>query len=152
MAQTHTLEDITLEAPDDWSCEKQAEDFEVSAALRGPGASFITVSLYRERPDPANLIEAAVDAFRAEYQELDVYPVEDRLCDRETEACDLDFVCLDLVNSVFLRSFTTSRETVFILCQTDALELEETRAVFTRLCAALKCDDDSPADPGFPWR
>lgn len=148
MTQTHVIECITLQAPSDWAFEKQNGESEVSASIRSPGTSFIAISLYREQPDPAALIETAIEAFREEYKELDVYPVEAELCDRETEACDLDFVCLDLVSSVFLRSFATERFTVFLLCQTDALEFDATRKMFDTLSEGLLCDDEGLL-PGF---
>ncbi len=142
MTQTHTIECITFPTPGDWTFEKQAGEIEVSAAIYGPGASFLTISLFRDRPAPADLIESAIDTFRAEYEELDVYPTEAKICDSPTEARDLDFVSLDQVGSVFLRSFSTQQFTVFILCQTDALELDDTRAIFDRLTAEMACDDD----------
>lgn len=153
MTQTQTIECITLEAPDDWTFEKQSSDSEVSATFSGPGTSFVTISLFRDRPVPAELIKTAIGAFRAEYEELDEYPVKTELCGRATEACDLDFVCLDIVNSVFLRSFETARFTIFILCQTDSAELAQTRAMFEQLSAGLKClDDDGLPGVGFPWQ
>ena len=152
MTQTHTIECITFEAPEDWTVERQNSETEISATVTSPGASFLTISLFPDQPVPAELIETAVETFRAEYEELDVYRVDTELCGRKAEACDLDFVCLDLVNSVFLRSFSTESFTVFILCQTDGAELAATRATFNKLTAGLVCNDADPLRGfGIAW-
>ena len=69
----------------------------------------------------------ALNAFREEYEELDIYPVAETICHRESIARDLEFVCLEMMNSAFLRAFKTDGFTVLILYQGTDRELEITR-------------------------
>ena len=52
-------------------------------------------------------------------------------------ARDVDFVCFELINSAFIRSFQTERFTVLVLYQGFDAELETTRPLLEAISASL---------------
>jgi hypothetical protein len=95
------------------------------------------VSLFPEGPSPEQVIASAVEAFREEYDEVDVYPSDETMGDHPGAALDVDFVCFELINSAFLRSFQTDRLTVLVLYQGFDGELAETRPLLEAISASL---------------
>ena len=87
-------------------------------------------------------METALDAFREEYAELDIYPVVETICHRESIARDLEFVSLELINSAFLRAFRTDHFTALILYQGTDKELELTREQLEKISLSLQCEGD----------
>ena len=55
---------------------------------------------------------------------------------------DVDFVCFELINSAFLRSFQTDRFTVLVLYQGFDGELAESRAVLEAISASLELEEE----------
>ena len=87
-------------------------------------------------------METALDAFRKEYEELDIYPVSETICDRDCLARDVEFVCLELINSAFLRTFRSDHFTALILYQGTDFELEMTREQLENISLSLQCEGD----------
>lgn len=132
--------------PRDWEFSEQSRAGELSVTVSSPGTSFWTLSLFFDRPDPRSIMEAVLDAFRDEYSELDVYPAEVRLCGRKTLARDIDFVCLELLNSAWARVFRTRDFTALVLYQAHDRELEETGEVLERITRSLECESAEQED------
>ncbi|MBW3543096.1 MAG: hypothetical protein KY476_22790 [Planctomycetes bacterium] len=127
--------------PGFWEVSERADQLEATVTVSGPETSFWSLALFFDRPQPADLIESAVAAFQQEYEDIDVYPAEAQLCGVETSACDVQFVCLDLINSAFLRAFRTDRATAFVMYQGTDRELESTGPILEAISAGLQCDD-----------
>lgn len=125
-----------------WELQEQPLEGGVTISVNSPGTSFWSVSLDFNGPDPQQMLQAAVRAFREEYTELDAYPVEAEICHRRTAGRDLEFVCLDMLNSAGLRSFRTGEFTVLILFQGTDDELEQTRDVLEAITSSLSCAGD----------
>lgn len=130
--------------PGDWEIAEQQDDDEVSITVSSPGTSFWSVTLDFAGHPPEQLIESACTAFREEYDDLDIYQADATLCGRETIARDIDFVCLELTNSAFLRAFRTARFTVLVLYQETDHLLDEMRPVLEDISRSLNCDEDAP--------
>jgi len=108
------------------------------------------VSLFPGRPDPQDIVAAALDAFHEEYDELDDYPSKVRVCKRPTVARDVDFVCLELLNSAGIRAFRAPEFTVLVLFQLTEAEREEMAPILERITKSLSCPavDDEDAAAG----
>jgi len=133
---------IQFQYPENWELEEQADDQEVMVALQSPGTAFWSLTLYYERPDPAAIIDSAVEAYKEEYEELDVYPLEGDLCQRETIGKEIEFVCLELVNKATIQSFYTDRFTAVLLTQSTDYEGEEILKVLQAVSSSLACDEN----------
>jgi hypothetical protein len=126
--------------PGFWEISEHSGDSEFNVTVSSPGTSFWSLSLYYERPRPEDLIDSALAAFREEYPDLDVYPLESRVCDRPATARDIEFLCFDLVNGAALRAFQIGEVTGFVLYQGTDDELQTTREVLEAITASLHYD------------
>ncbi len=141
---------IRFEYPDDWILHEQSSPDEITLTVNSPDTSFWSLTLLFDRPDPQRVIDSALDAFREEYTEIDVYPSEVSLNDQPTIACELDFVCHDLIGSAFLRAVATPDFTVLVLYQGADLELDTLQTLLEKITGSLKWETDSDDPPGEP--
>ncbi len=146
MTQLYHSHGVRFRYPNDWELSEEGDPNQPTITVASLETSFWSLTLDFQRPKPEELIESAVDVFRDEYPEIDVYPVEAELCRQPSVARDVEFVCLDVVNSAFLRAIRTRHFSAFVLYQGTDVELEETRAVLESITASLCCDDEP--EPG----
>ena len=133
---------VRFRYPELWELTEQQNEDGVAMTVSGPGTSFWTLQLFFDAPAPEHVISQAVEAFRGEYDEFDFYPVSGELCGRPASGGDVEFVCLELINSAFLRAVQTERFTALVLFQGTDTELEETRKTLDAITASLHCDSD----------
>jgi hypothetical protein len=129
---------VRFEYPDDWTLSRDTGDGRITLHLQSPGAAFWCLTLLTDRPTAAEAIQAAVEAYRAEYPEVDVYEPTSPIDGSPAAACDLDFVYVDLVSSVSLRAEETTEFTALVLYQADDRELELYRPQFEAVTASLR--------------
>jgi hypothetical protein len=138
---------VCFRYPEMWELSEEHNDDEVTITVTSPETSFWSLTIMPERPRPEDVIESAVKAFQDEYEEVDVYPSEVELCHRTSVARDLEFVCLELLNSAFLRAFRTRRFSTLVYYQGTDQELEETRTILESISASLECDEADFSNP-----
>ena len=144
---------IRFEYPDDWILHEQSSPEEITLTVHSPDTSFWSVTLIFDRPDPQRVVDTVLDTFREEYTEIDVYPSDDRLHDQPTQACELDFVCHELIGSAFLRAVATPDFTLFVLYQGADLELDERQPLLEKITRSLMWETDDDETPDEPaWR
>jgi hypothetical protein len=143
MDETYKGHGIRFRYPASWELVEQEDGESTSITVASPDTSFWSVSLFPEGPSPEQVVASAVEAFREEYDEVDVYPSEEKMGDRPGTALDVDFVCFELINSAFLRSFQTDRLTVLVLYQGFDGELAETRPLLEAISASLALEDEA---------
>ena len=149
MHEVYERNGVRFRYPGDWELAEQVTDAGVSIFVQSDGTSFWSISLDPEGSDPEHLLEAALEAFREEYSELDEYPLEAEVCHRPAVGRDVEFACLDWLNTACLRAFRTSRFSVLVLYQGTDIELEETRPTLEAMTQSLTCAGDELifADP-----
>lgn len=152
MAARYGAHGVSLRYPSRWKLTEQAEPGQVTITISSPGTSFLTLCLFEDRPAPAEVAEAVLDAFREEYPEIDVYPATGRVCRRPAVAWDIDFFCLEMTNSARVRAFRTPRFTALLLFQGTDSEFETTGPVFEKIARSLRLtmtesELDADADP-----
>jgi hypothetical protein len=128
-----------------WELTEQEDDEATSITVSSPETSFWSISLFRDGVSPLEVLESALEAFREEYKEVDVYPSTVQVGQRKGVARDVDFVCFELINSAFLRAFQTDRFTVLVLYQGFDGELETTRPQLEAISTSLAFEgEDEP--------
>jgi hypothetical protein len=142
MDETYEGHGIRFRYPAIWELLEQEDGESASITVASPDTSFWSISLFRDSPSPEQVVASAVEAFREEYEEVDVYPSDERLGDRPGIANDVDFVCFELINSAFLRAFRTDRFTVLVLYQGFDGELAETRPLLEAISVSLRLDGE----------
>ncbi|MHB8901730.1 MAG: hypothetical protein ACYC6Y_23490 [Thermoguttaceae bacterium] len=131
MPQVFSKYGISFLYPDNWALDEQAGEGEAeSATVFSPGGAFWSVSVHPPSAEPKRLAEAAVEAMRAEYADLELEPTRQLLSGHKAHGFDLAFCYLDLTNSAFVRSFRTSRATYVLFHQAEDRELRQIEKVF----------------------
>jgi hypothetical protein len=145
MEETYEGHGIRFRYPAYWELTEQEDEEATSITVASPDTSFWSISLFHEGPSPQQVLDSAIEAFREEYAEVDVYASSARTGERAGVARDVDFVCFELINSAFLRSFQTERHTVLVLYQGFDGELETTRPMLEAISASLTfAGEDEP--------
>ncbi len=133
---------VRFRYPPYWELSEEKSEHQVSFTVSSTETSFWSLTLFFERPRSSDLIESAVEVFRNEYDECDVYPTESVVCRKKSVARDAEFICLELVNSAYLRAFETSQFTALMLYQGTDAELQKTKETLEEISASLECDED----------
>jgi len=142
MHQTYHAHGVQFRFPSSWELSEQSRGNEAAITVESPETSFWSLWLFFDCPTPQRVLETAVSALEQDYDEIDVYPVEARMCRRESLARDVEFVCLELINSAFLRAFQTDDFTALVFYQGTDHELERTRPILEGICKSLQWDGD----------
>ncbi|MFN9198387.1 MAG: hypothetical protein ACK5WR_09975 [Planctomycetaceae bacterium] len=150
MASHYKKHGIALAYPERWELSEHLEPGQVTISLISPGTSFLTICLFQDRPDPEEVAEAALQAFRDEYTELDIYPTKAQVGRRPAISWDLEFFCLELTNSARIRAFRAPRFTCLLLFQGTDQEFERTEDTFLKIARSIRCrgTDGQSVDTG----
>lgn len=133
---------IRFRYPDDWQLSEELGDDEASITLTSPESAFWSVTVLRHRPDAEDVLQAAVEAFENEYSELDVSIGESTLANRRVSSAEINFVCLELTNTAFLRTFRSERLTLLVLYQLTDEDIDEQQPTLEAICDSLICELD----------
>ncbi|HUY33047.1 MAG TPA: hypothetical protein VMV69_09720 [Pirellulales bacterium] len=129
---------IHFQFPDNWTLdESDALKGDESVSVYSPGGAFWSIIKHPRTALPRELIEAALQAMRQVYDELDVEPIEETVVGYELVGCDMNFYCLDLTNTALLRAFQTTEATYLVLCQADDREFADVEPVFRAMTRSL---------------
>lgn len=141
MPATYHTPGLTFQYSSDWelSEEQSAEGLSISFSS-GDGSAFCSLTLLPDRPSAESAVEAALAAYRESYDDFDVYPVSCRIAARDAVGRDIEFFCMELVNTAWIRAFRTGRFTVLILGQSGPDEQRAAKRVFDTICRTLDCD------------
>lgn len=132
---------LSFRYPGGWELTEEKNGDQTAITVSSPGTAFWTLSLFSACPEPEDVIAAVLDAFHEEYTEMDEYPAKARLCKRPTVARDIDFVCLELLNTARARAFRTRECTVMVLFQWTEGEREDFEPTLERITRSLSCAD-----------
>jgi hypothetical protein len=131
---------IHFEYPDNWSVERQSLDPSIAAdqvVVSSPETAFWHLSKHPPEADLEGLFDDALGALRSEYKEMEATPASETLEDRLVAGFDVNFYCLDLTNTSWLRGFKTPSATYLLICQAEDGELERAGPVFRAMLASL---------------
>jgi hypothetical protein len=133
---------IRFQYPENWRLEREESESGWTVSLQSPGTAFMMVCLREDLPTPDQVAEAALDALREEYPELEADDCVDNMAGQPAIGHDIRFISLDLTNTCWTRSFYSSEGTVLVLCQANDLELEEHEPVLRAICKSLEVDEE----------
>jgi hypothetical protein len=146
MQTLYQTDGLRFEYPSDWQLATEQLEDGLSIMVSGAGTTFCSFLLMPDRPAVATVLKNAIDTYRESYDEIDSEPFEGRIADRATRGYDVDFYCLELLNSAWLRAFRTGRYTVFIMFQ-SGFDDPEARSLFDSICASVDCNAEVSAEP-----
>lgn len=139
---------VRFEYPDGWELSHEHHDDDLSVTVESEGTAFWMLSVLQGRPAAEDVISAAVESFKAEYESLDVYESADRICMLPTVATEIDFYELEMVNYASLRACETDDTTLFVLLQMSDTERAEAGPLLKAISDSLTWDsgDDELLD------
>ncbi|HZZ26846.1 MAG TPA: hypothetical protein VFE46_02470 [Pirellulales bacterium] len=129
---------IRFQYPDNWKLE--ADDVSPgrqTISVYSPGGAFWTVMLHPPEVDPAELARTALVAMQKEYDELDSEPAREAIGATELIGFNLNFYCLDLTNTAWIRAGGNRSAMFLVICQAEDHEFEEVSAIFRAMTASL---------------
>lgn len=133
---------ILFEVPKGWEVEEQATEHGDVTITVTDGAAFWALTLMWERPEVERVLQEAKQAFEEEYEELDIEEVREKISRRDCEGVDIEFVCMEFINHVSLRSFRTGRFTAFVMSQMTDHEQKYYSPLFDDITSSLDADQD----------
>ena len=91
-----TFEDhgLHFEYPSSWELEVTDHGQVMTVAVQDPGGlGFALITTDESRPDPADVADAALEAMREEYPELDAAPAMETINEHVATGHDVEFFC-----------------------------------------------------------
>lgn len=139
---TYCGQGIRFQYPEDWGIQEQSQGEEHLITVSSPATTFWSLGLFYGAPTPEHVVQTVLRALEDDYPEMDVYESRETLLERQTVARDVEFVCLELLNSARIRAFQTEQFTVLIMSQSTDDEFEEMEPVLDAITQSLECDID----------
>lgn len=137
---------VRFEYPVDWGLIEESGPDQTTITLQSPGTSYWTLSLFDDRPAPEQLVASVMEAYESSYEDLDVYEPEVQILGFPAVTRELDFVCLDLVNTAAMVAFQAVEQSVLVIYQGEDRELTTTRPVMEAITHSLFCHINSDSD------
>ncbi len=108
-----------------------------SVTVFSPNGAFWTLVMHPQQAELDRLGDAVITAMRQEYDELDVEPVRESVDGWELQGFNLNFFCLDLTNTTWIRVGRKPDASFVLLCQAEDREFQRVRPVFQAMTSSL---------------
>lgn len=128
---------LRFEYPDNWALEDAAEEEVEQVVVSSPHTAFWHLTKYPADAELEPLFDEALAALRTEYPDMETEPANDELESRPLLGFDVNFICLDLTNTCWLRGFQTDNATFLLMCQAEDREFAQVAPVFQAMLASL---------------
>lgn len=138
----YAADGVTFEFPDGWELSREEVAPNITVNLQVGRTAFWSLTLIAEAPPAVEVLQAAIEAYQSEYDSVDVYEDIEDLAGLPSANCELDFVYLDLVNSVNLRAEVAGDYTVLVVYQAEDRELDGLRPAFEAVTASVRYAGD----------
>jgi hypothetical protein len=136
---------IRFQYPENWTLETDAAGGgQQTVSVYSPEGAFWTVMRHPANTDLTELAQTALVAMQNEYDELDSEAVSEEIGDVELSGYDLNFYCLDLTNTAWIRVANTEAATFLLICQAEDREFEQVSPVFQAMMASLLATNGKP--------
>lgn len=124
--------------PENWTLEEATDSgARVELTIASPNTAFLTLAQYPGQLDTDELADQAVAALRAEYPDLESIRGGESYGDHRLSGFDVNFICLDLTNTAFVRAGHWGASTLLVLAQTEDRELPTVEPVFKAILTSL---------------
>ena len=133
---------IRLSIPAGWAVTEQiGEDGDITISVED-GDAFWALTLLRDRPRIEQVLTEAQSAFADEYKDVDATELSTTLSNFAGVGLDLNFICLELINTAAMRCVRTGRFTAFVMYQMTDHEREYYKPIFEEITASLDLERD----------
>ena len=128
---------LHFEYPENWSIDESDEESGgEQVVVSSPETAFWHLSRLAPDVELEPLFDEALAALRSEYHDIEAEAVQQHLEGHDLEGFDVNFICLDLTNTCWLRACRTPSATFLLICQAEDQEFERVSAVFQAMLAS----------------
>ena len=100
MRETYDDHGLRFEYPSNWELEVTDNGPVMTVAVQDPGGlGFALITTDESCPDPADVADAALEAMREEYPDLDATPAMETINDHCATGHDVEFFAMDMTNA-----------------------------------------------------
>ncbi|WP_165226893.1 hypothetical protein [Aquisphaera insulae] len=118
MIETFEDHGLRFEYPAGWEIDVTDHGQVLTVAVQDPdGLGFALITTDESCPDPDAVAEAALEAMREEYPDLDASPIIETINEQCTTGHDVEFFAMDMTNAATIRCFRTPRHTILLFGQ-----------------------------------
>jgi hypothetical protein len=142
MALQFEEDGVSFRYPESWKLEREENENGWAVLLQSPDTAFALISFDNTLPTTEETAEAALEALRSDYPNLEAEDRVDTLAGQMAVGHDIRFFSFDLTNTCWTRSIYGDTGTLLVLCQANDLELEQHEPVLRAICASLKVEED----------
>lgn len=128
---------LRFEYPENWSLDEASEDQLEQVVVSSPNTAFWHLSKYPLAEELEPLFDEALAALRTEYQDMETEPADETVEGQPLTGFDINFICLDLTNTCWLRGFQSADATYLLFCQAEDREFARVGPVFQAMLASL---------------
>lgn len=129
---------VRFDYPDIWELSEEETDGDTTITVLTDGTCFWTLRILRGRQSPPEVVNSCVAAFREEYEDVEETSSEVRLADMPAYSRELEFSCLELLNTVSLACVRTMELTLLIWWQGTDHELRDLRPVLETITDSVR--------------
>ena len=140
--QTFERDRIAIRYPENWTAE-ESEDAESGAwtvTVSSPETAFLIMSLQPDADHPGDVADQALEALRAEYEELDSEDVVESICGQPAVGFNADFITADTATVCRVRCLTTDAGPLMLLAQVSEYDRERNEPVLAAIVKSLDVD------------
>ncbi len=129
---------LRFEYPENWSVDQSDEGEDGGqVVVSGPETAFWHLSQHAPDVELDLLFDEVLAALRSEHHEIEVEPAQVSLEEVELEGFNVNFICLDLTNTCWLRACRTPMATFLLICQAEDREFARVSPVFLAMLASV---------------
>jgi hypothetical protein len=129
---------ISFQYPDNWELDEEVgRSGHKSVTVSSPGGAFWSVAVLPLSADPKQMAEVVVEAIKDEYPETEAYAAIETILGHELQGYDMNFPCLDMINSAQVRCVSMAKNNYTIFCQGEDRDFEKSRLVFSAMTTSL---------------
>lgn len=130
---------VEFDYPGFWTIDEQDGEGQKTISLQTSETGFWSITLLFDRLPTEDVLAAACEAFKSDYESVDIEDIECEIVAEETTAKRLEFFCHDLVSQAELTCFRTGRMTVLLLTQAFDKEWETVAPIFRLITQSVVC-------------
>ncbi len=146
MPATYDRAGLKFQYPENWEITDDTNDIPRTISLQSPTGAFWSVDIHPFSVDADDLLEQTIAAMKAEYEDLEVDPVEEQTAGEPTSGYDLTFYCLDFLVASQLRCFKHGHALYALTYQAEDRDFDKLhdvfRAITTSMLSAEPVTDD----------
>ncbi|MGL4511857.1 MAG: hypothetical protein ACRCT8_02095 [Lacipirellulaceae bacterium] len=129
---------LHLAYPENWTLDESTDSgARVELTLSSPNTAFLTLAHYPGLLDLEGLADQALAALRGEYPDLESSPASESFGETPLLGYDVNFICLDLINTALVRTGHFGAGTLLVLAQAEDRELPVAEQVFRAILTSL---------------